>query len=300
VLRPVDLPPFTDDGLLAKAQAARVTPKIFYTFSSTEYWARAGSLTHTTDEGRADAPLAATSRLYFLAGTPLSSGSVPLTKAGQFRHFVNFAQQRWVTRALLLDLDDWTRDEREPPSSQYPQVSKGELVALEDVRFPRVPAFPFTTYMPKVWRMDYGPEYAATRVIAIEPPRTGAPYRILVPQVDADGNDVSGIRLPELAVPLGTYTGWNITVPPLSDLGYLAGLVGGFEPYAQTRDERNRTGDERLSIAERYTGRPDYLEKVRRSAGDLVRQRFLRAEDVPAVVQAAERMWNAVVSADSR
>jgi hypothetical protein len=300
VLRPVDLPPFTDDGLLAKAQAARVTPKIFYTFSSTEYWARAGSLTHTTDEGRADAPLAATSRLYFLAGTPHSSGSVPLTKAGQFRHFVNFAQQRWVTRALLLDLDDWTRDEREPPSSQYPQVSKGELVALEDVRFPRVPAFPFTTYMPKVWRMDYGPEYAATRVIAIEPPRTGAPYRILVPQVDADGNDVSGIRLPELAVPLGTYTGWNITVPPLSDLGYLAGLVGGFEPYAQTRDERNRTGDERLSIAERYTGRPDYLEKVRRSAGDLVRQRFLRAEDVPAVVQAAERMWNAVVSADSR
>jgi hypothetical protein len=300
VLRPVDLPPFTDEGLLARAQAARATPKIFYTFSSTEYWARAGSLTHTNDEGRADVPLAATSRLYFLAGTPHSSGSLPLTKAGQFRHFVNFAQQRWVSRALLLDLDDWTRDEREPPPSRYPLISKRELVALEDVHFPRVPAFPFTTYMPKVWRMDYGPEYAATRVISIEPPRTGAPYRILVPQVDADGNDVSGIRLPELAVPLGTYTGWNITVPQLNDLGYLAGLVGGFQPFALTRDERDAAGDTRPSIAERYTGRPDYLEKVRRAAEDLVRQRFLRAEDVPAVVQAAERMWNAVVSADSR
>ena len=160
VLRPVDLPPFTDEGLLARARDARVTPKIFYTFSSTEYWARAGSLTHTTEDGRADAPLAATSRLYFLAGTPHSMGGLPLTKGRQqYRHFVNFAEQRWVTRALLLDLDAWTRNDTEPPPSQYPTMSKGELVALEDVRFPKVPSFPFATYMPRVWRMDYGPEY---------------------------------------------------------------------------------------------------------------------------------------------
>ena len=296
VLRPVDLPPFTDEGLLAKARGARVTPKIFYTFSSTEYWARAGSLTHTSDDGRADVPLAATSRLYFLAGTPHSMGGLPLSKGrDQYRQFVNFAEQRWVTRALLLELDAWTRGDREPPASQYPAIAKGELVPLEDVHFPKVPSFPFTTYMPRVWRMDYGREYSTTRVITIEPPQTGEPYRVLVPQVNSDGNDVAGIRLPEVAVPLGTYTGWNVTVPQLSELRYLSGLVGGFEPFARTKEQRLANGDTRLSIAERYSGRQDYLGKVRRAADDLVRQRFLRVEDVPAVLQAAERMWNAVV-----
>jgi hypothetical protein len=296
VLRPVDLPPFTDEGLLAKARGARVTPKIFYTFSSTEYWARAGSLTHTSDDGRADVPLAATSRLYFLAGTPHSMGGLPLSKGrDQYRQFVNFAEQRWVTRALLLELDAWIRGDREPPASQYPAIAKGELVSLEDVHFPKVPSFPFTTYMPRVWRMDYGREYSTTRVITIEPPQIGEPYRVLVPQVNSDGNDVAGIRLPELAVPLGTYTGWNVTVPQLSELRYLSGLVGGFEPFARTKEQRLANGDARLSIAERYSGRQDYLGKVRRAADDLVRQRFLRVEDVPAVLQAAERMWNAVV-----
>ena len=106
----------------------------------------------------------------------------------------------------------------------------------------------------------------------------------------------SGIRLPELAVPLGTYAGWNITVPQLSELRYLSGLVGGFEPFARTKAQRDASGDSRLSIAERYSGRPDYLDKVKRAADDLVRQRFLRVEDVPSVLQAAERIWNAVVT----
>jgi hypothetical protein len=132
-------------------------------------------------------------------------------------------------------------------------------------------------------------------VISIEPPRTGEAFRVLVPQVNADGNDVSGIRLPELAVPLGTYAGWNITVPQLNELRYLSGLVGGFEPFARTKAQRDASGDSRLSIAERYTGRPDYLDKMKRAADDLVRQRFLRVEDVPAVLQSAERIWNAIV-----
>jgi hypothetical protein len=144
--------------------------------------------------------------------------------------------------------------------------------------------------------MDYGPQYNTTRVISIEPPTTGEPYRVLVPQVNADGNDVAGVRLPELAVPLGTYTGWNVTVPQLTDLRYLGGLIGGFDPFARTKEQRLANGDSRLSIAERYTGRSDYLDKVKRAASDLVRQRFLRAEDVPAVLQSAERAWNAVVS----
>jgi hypothetical protein len=302
-LRPVDLPPFTDDGLLAKARATQVIPKIFYTFSSTEYWARAGSLTHTSDDGRKDVPLAATSRLYFLAGTPHSSGVLPLartTRGQTFQHFSNFAQSRWVARALLLDLDAWARNETEPPASQYPSIAKGELVALEDVRFPAAPSFPFVTYMPQVWRMDYGLRYATTKVITKEPPQLGAPYRVLVPQVNADGNDISGIRLPELAVPLGTYTGWNVTVPQMRDLRYLGGLIGGFEPFPLTREQRERSGDPRLSVGERYAGRQGYLDRVKQATEDLVRQRFMRGEDVPAVVLRAEGIWNAVVITETR
>src|SRR6185295_14360243 len=104
------------------------------------------------------------------------------------------------------------------------------------------PSFPFTSYMPQVWQMDYGPKYSLDRVITAEPPLLGTPYRLLVPQANADGNDVGGIRLPEVAVPLGTYTGWNVTVPSLSDLGYLAGLIGGFEPFALTREQREKDG----------------------------------------------------------
>jgi hypothetical protein len=303
VLRPVDLPPFTEDGLLARARAAKVTPKIFYTFTSTEYWARAGSLTHTTDDGRSvmhDAPLAATSRLYFLAGTPHSSGTLPLIRNQRFQHFINFSQQRWTQRALLLELDAWVRNGIEPPASLYPSISKGELVALEDVRFPRAPSFPFVSYMPQVWRMDYGGRYAATKVITKEPPQLGGPYRVLVPQVNADGNDMSGIRLPEVAVPLGTYTGWNVTVPQLNDLGFLGGLIGGFEPFAVTKEQRETSGDARLSIAERYAGRQDYMDRVRQAAEDLVRQRFVRGEDVPAMLLEADAIWNAVVNTGTR
>src|SRR5688572_11353056 len=133
ILRPVDMPPFTDDGLLASAQAAGVTPKIFYTFSSTEYWARAGSLTHTNDAGRSDTPLAPTSRLYFLTGTPHSSGALPLireTATQAFEHPLNFASQRWTTRALLMSMDAWVRSNTEPPPSRYPTIARGELVPL--------------------------------------------------------------------------------------------------------------------------------------------------------------------------
>jgi hypothetical protein len=302
VLRPVDLPPFTDDGLLARARTANVTPKIFYTFSSTEYWARAGSLTHTNEQGTADVPLAPTSRLYFLTGTPHASGPLSLSRGGnqQFKQFLNFAEQRWVQRALLLDLDAWIRSNTEPPSSRYPAIARGELVPLENVRFPRVPAFPFAAYMPRVWRMDYGPQYATAKVITNEPPAVGEPYRVLVPQVNADGNDIGGIALPEVAVPLGTHTGWNIAIPPLAPLRYLAGLLGSFEPFAQTRADRESTGDSRLSIGERYSGKRDYLDRVGRAVNDLVKERFMLAADVPAAVRRGEQMWATVVGNGTR
>jgi hypothetical protein len=131
-------------------------------------------------------------------------------------------------------------------------------------------------------------------VITTEPPTLGSAYRVLVPQVNADGNDLGGIPLPEVAVPLGTHTGWNITSPRLADLRYLAGLLGSFEPFAPTRAEREKAGDRRPSIEERYRGREDYLDRVNRAALALVRDRFLLAEDVTAVLQRAGQMWTEI------
>jgi hypothetical protein len=303
ILRPTDVPPFNDapdnNGLLAKAAAAGVVPKIFYTFSSTEYWARAGSLTHTTEDGSKDVPFAETSRLYFISGTPHSGGVFPPVenregRGQQFQYHTNFAQQRWTMRALLADLDDWVRAGKEPPASRYPKLAKNELLPRAGVKFPKIPTFPFAEYMPKVWRMDYGPDYDKNRVATKEPPEVGKEFTVLVPQVDADGNDLGGVKIPEIAVPLGTYTGWNIRLPQLRDLNYLAGLFGSFEPLAKTRVERLKSGDSRLSMEERYKNRQDYLDRVERASRELVAQRLMLPDDVPGVLQRAGQMWDAI------
>ena len=122
--------------------------------------------------------------------------------------------------------------------------------------------------------------------------RTG----VLVPQVNADGNDVGGVRLPELAVPLGTYTGWNVTIPQLADCGICAGLVGGFEPFPLTKGAREQSGDTRVLDRGAIREPSDYLERVEQAANDLVRQRFMRSEDIPAVVRRAGQMWDAVAA----
>jgi hypothetical protein len=143
--------------------------------------------------------------------------------------------------------------------------------------------------------MNYGGSYEATRVITQEPPSLGLPYPVLVPQVNADGNEIGGIPMPDVAVPLGTHTGWNIAVPQLRDLGYLAGLVGSFLPFAATRNDRISSGDARRSIEERYGSRRAYLDDVRRASEALVRERFLLADDVPALLRRAETKWDLLV-----
>jgi hypothetical protein len=144
--------------------------------------------------------------------------------------------------------------------------------------------------------MNYGGDYDATSVITREPPDLGAAYTVLVPQINDDGNEMGGVLLPEVAVPLGTHTGWNIAIPQLRDLGYLAGLVGSFVPFPQTREARMQSGDARRSIEERYATRQAFLEDVRRACEVLVRDRFLLADDLPAVLRDAETRWNLLVA----
>jgi hypothetical protein len=295
-LRPVDLFPFTDDGLLRAAEESHTLPKIFYTFSSTEYWARAGSLTYTSVDGARELPFNAESRLYFFAGVPHAYGGFPPTRQS-YSNLLNFASSGREFRALLLDLDDWVAKGTKPPNSAYPHLG-GDLVARERVAFPKIPGAEFPAWMPGNWRMDYGPDFASKGIISIDPPKLGAAYPILVPQVNRDGIDAGGVAIPEVAVPLGTFTGWNYLVPVHPNLGYLGGLVGSFIPFQLTAAERKASGDARLSVGERYTGREDYLAQVRAAAQGLVSRRLLRAEDVNAVVAESGTQWDYLVGSN--
>ena len=311
-LRPVDLFPFTDDdekdmmtgsvgGLLDKAKATGTVPKIFYTFSSSEYWSRFGSLTYTSVDGSREIGLDPRSRLYYFAGTAHAPASFPPSRTDdgtKFSNDVNFASKKWAFRALLLDLEGWTTDGVAPPPSVYPHLGK-DLVSRNAVKFPAIPGLRFPGYMPQNWRMDFGPDFISHGIIAKEPPDLGEPYAVRVPQVDADGNDLGGIELPFRAVPLGTYTGWNHEGPNMASFGYLAGMYGGFQPFAMTKIDRIRTGDERRSIEERYRDRSDYLANVRTVSADLVRHRFMRPEDVGEAEQEAATYWDGIVGAAS-
>lgn len=300
VLRPVDLPPFTDEGLLARARAARVVPKIFTTVTSTEYWARAASLTHTSEDGARDAPLDPSARLYFLAGAPHAAGPLPplrQTVDQRFRYDVNFARQKWVLRALTLALDAWMTDGTQPPPSRYPTLAGGELVPLDALQIPAIPGrLGAPEYLPPVWRMDFGPDFATSGVITRERPALGDEFPVLVPQVDEDGNEIGGIQLPEIAVPLGTYTGWNVAEPQLTGMRYLAGLLGSFVPFGETEAERIAINDPRPSVAERYASRDEYLDRMRDAARALVDERFLLPADVSELLQYTGTIWDSVVA----
>lgn len=303
---PTDIFPFTDwkqtdpktgrtDGLLARAIDAGVVPKIFYMNSSYEYYGRGASLIHTTLDGSEDMPLPPTTRVYlFSAGQHGPSPYPPRDADTQYLHNPN--PSTWCLRALLVAMDAWVRDGVEPPPSQYPRLDNGQLTPLATMRFPVIPGVQLPVRLQTGYRVDYGPDFVSRGIITIEPPKIGAPFPIFVPQVDEDGNDIAGIRMPSIKVPLATYTGWNLRAPALGAPDELAHLIGSYFPFARTKAEGEKTGDPRASVHERYASRQEYLKKVRAAARDLVTRRYLLERDVPRVMEYAETEWDYVTS----
>ena len=121
-----------------------------------------------------------------------------------------------------------------------------------------------------------------------QPPRPirGNDYLVLVPKVDADGNEIAGIRSPDVAVPLGTRTGWNFR-----GAGFAQGalmIVGSYLPFAATAKERLAKGDPRLSLEERYPSHEHFVNAVARAAAELQKERLLIAEDVERYLATAK------------
>lgn len=305
IFYPTDLYPFADlplkdtvtgqeAGLLDRARSAGVVPKIVYTNNSYEYWGRAAALIHTTPDGLADAPLPPEIRIYFLAGVQHGVGSLPL-RTSSTRYTLNPVDHRPAQRAILAILHDWVKDNVEPSPSVYPRLAAGELAPPEKLRFP-VPGVTLPAYPRRAWRLDFGPDFASNGVVSLEPPALGRLFPLLVPGVDADGNDLGGIRLPIVAAPLGAFTGWNLRAPQIGAPEQMSNFTGSFFPFARSEAARRLARDPRPSIEERYPSREAYQARVRQAAADLVRRRFLLERDAERAAAAAMALWDALVN----
>lgn len=280
-----------NEGLLDRSRRQQSTPKVFYTNASYEYYGRAASLIHTSLDGARDVPLAADTRVYVFAGTQHGPAAFP-PRRGSTANLPNPNDFRWPMRALLLALQAWLAEDTQPPPSQYPRISRGELVALDRMSFPRIPGVRLPVRMMQPYRLDYGPDFRTRGIVTLQPPRVGGDFRPLVLQVDRDGNELAGIRLPVIRVPLATYTGWNLRHPDIGSPAELYSMVGSFIPFAGTRQERLQAGDPRLSIAERYASREAYMERIRAEAARLARQGYLIGSDVPQITRQAADLWD--------
>ncbi|MBV8518260.1 MAG: hypothetical protein JO197_12755 [Acidobacteria bacterium] len=275
---PVDVFPFTDlpttdpvtgvtAGLLDRATADHVVPKIFYVNTAHEYWSRGGSLIHTTADGKSDVPFPPTSRLYFVSGTGHIDGPWPPEVAAGGQALQNPIGYYFTMHALIDAMNAWVTQGTEPPPSRYPKIADGTLVRVEDLAAKQI-AFPKWAYAPV--RADQ----------SSEPPRVTGNYVTLVPQVDADGNELAGVRAPFLTVPLAAYTGWNLRAPGTGFEGDRLGFAGSMFPFTKEQ------------IAQRYPSRDAYLGRITSATLQLMNDRYMSSEDALQLLPFAATLWD--------
>jgi len=301
ILFPVDLFPFTDgpstdpetgltDSLLGRAERTRTAPKIVHLLTNSEYFNRAGSLVHTDPTGTRDADLPANTRVYMIASAPHGPGPFPpaSNRGGGMvgRAALNPLNYSPAVRALFRALDRWVAEDVAPPPSAYPRIADGTLTPPARAGWPAVPGFALPQQPLRAFHLNFGPDWPKG-IISVEPPEIGKPFVVSVPAVDADGNVRAGIRLPDIAVPLATHAGWNYRDQSIGAPDRLAGEIGSYIPFARTKADRDRAGDPRLSIEERYRNRDEYVGKFAAAALDLVRRGYLLDEDVVDLLQHA-------------
>ncbi|MBV8168032.1 MAG: hypothetical protein JO021_14650 [Alphaproteobacteria bacterium] len=285
-------------SVLDAARAAGAVPPLVYVNTSAEYWNRAASLTHTDPEGKHDVAADPSARIYMIAGAQHYAGRQ--RNRGIFANCVNPMNHYREMRALLLGLDRWVRDGTEPPASAYPQIETGTLVSVAayKAQFPKLRdlAFPESNLKPP--RLDFGPRFAKQRIADIVPPRHVGSFETLVPKPDADGLDQGGLTPPELAVPLGTRTGFNTRTPAAGFPGATGRFDGSFIPFPRSEAEGRFLNDPRPSLEARYKDRDDYEKKLRAAADKTVAGGFLRAEEVDAVVKQGGAFYDRIMAHD--
>ena len=317
VFFPTDIFPFTDRpeydpssresrGLIVSAMLEKVVPRIFFSNTSYEYWGRAAALIHTSADGQHDALISKNVRIYHFTGLQHFPGPFPPEKGkgdllGQQPQSPLPIKYFW--RAMIANMDAWVRSNTPPPPSSYPRIADGTLVSLDKYAFPAIPGVQRPREANEAWHLDFGPNWRVGilgfsppgpqthGILSLQPPQVGAPYPVLVPQVDADGNERDGVRLPEITVPLATYTGWNLRDPSIGAPDQRVAFEVSYLPFPKTAADRTKTGDPRKSIAERYAGHEDYMTHYKTAVDDLVKQRWILPEDREALIHNGELEW---------
>jgi len=304
VFFPTDIFPFTDQpeedsmtgetaGLLDGAVADKVVPRILFSNTAYEYWGRAAALIHVSADGKQDATLSDRVRIYHFAGLQHFSVPFPPEKGtgndlGQ--HPQSPLPVRYFWRAMIANMDSWVRSDTLPPPSSYPKIADHNLVPLSEYAFPRIPGVNLPHEANQAYRLDFGPNWQQG-ILSIQPPKVGPAFPALVPQVDADGNERDGVHLPEITVPLATYAGWNLRDPSIGAPDQRVAFEASYLPFPRTVADRQKTGDPRKSIAERYAGREEYLDRYKAAVDDLVQQRWILPEDRAALLHRGEQEW---------
>ena len=286
--------PFRDlgDGLLQQARKTRTEPKIVHTQSSSEYWHRAGSLTHTDPLGSRDARIPRNVRFYTFGGTQHGPASYPASK-GNAAYPKNAADFRPLMRSILLKLDGWVQG-KSMPKSVFPTIRAGSLVHWEQhaVGFPEIPGirYPTVIHQPNDWY--YGVNWERDKSeVEIHPPSMRNDYRVLVPKVDMDGNEIGCLLPPEVAIPLGTYTSWNLFPDNHPARRDIVGLTGAFLVFENTLADRKASGDPRVSLSERFAGEQQYSSAFEVACQRLVKQGFLLESEVPDLLKEHSRRF---------
>lgn len=292
--------PVTGDrgSLLAVPNNQGKTPKIMFINTSAEYWRGDAALIHTDLENMADAPEDSEHvRRYHFAGAQHGRGTFPppLERAadlirGQLPF--NILDYGPLTRAVLQNLDRWVTTGEAPPPSRHARFSDNTAVesyTLADT-FREVPGVNFPEHVTRAKRLDYGPEVNEGRTTQL-PAIEGEEYPAIVSNVNDDRNEVAGIRMPYLTVPVATYTGWNLRHPDSGQAGLVIGITNGLAgwtlPFPATKADREASGDPRLSIEERYESRDAYLQQVRDAGETLAKDGYMLEEDIETVAEKA-------------
>jgi hypothetical protein len=176
----------------------------------------------------------------------------------------------------------WLAEDKSPPPSVYPTVAKKELVPLNQVRFPNRAGVRNPVRLHDVYRLDFGPDFRTRGIVAHEPPKMGPPFAILEPQVDADGNEIGGLKTPQVAVPLAAHTGWNLRAHGIGAPDELFSMTGSYFPFT------------REAITERYRDRATYLARVREEAKKLAAAGYLLERDMQSVEAVSAREWDSI------
>ena len=275
------------DSRYSKCELNNTCPLAVEIYSANEYWVKSASLLHTTPDGKADLPESPWARNYFISSHQHSVGNA--ASKGACQQFQNPLDSAPIQRALFLALDDWTNGVA-PPASRVPRLADGMLanpLPQSAVGFPNIPGVTYTGLKTTRYLFDYGPNFYATGIATINPPVITPPYEdnplngpiypSFVPKTDSDGNDIAGVRLPDVTVPLATYTGWALRSGPQANDGCES--AGQYIPFAKTAADRAASGDPRPSVGERYPSFGMYRAAVRNAIDDLVKDRLMLCED---------------------